>query len=58
MIESTYKPIHLHIRYQGKNLLLMNAKANPIWDYHVPPNHRLAEPNLSSANHPCAIFQA
>lgn len=35
----------------------MNAKSNLLWDYHIPPDHRLAEPNLSSANHPHAIFQ-
>lgn len=57
-IETTYKPVHLHIICQGKNLLLMNEKVNQIWDYHVPPDHRLAELNISSANHPRAIFQA
>lgn len=56
-IESTYKSIHLHISYQGNKLLLMNANANSVWDYHVPPDHRMVEPNISLANHPRAIFQ-
>jgi len=57
-MESTYKPIYLHIIYQRKNLLLMNAKANPGWDYHVPPDHRMVEPILPSTIHPHVIFQA
>lgn len=57
-LQCTYKPVHLHVRYQGKNLLLMNAKANLGWDYHVPPDHKLVDPNLSSTNHLHAIFQA
>ena len=36
----------------------MNAKSNPGWDYHIPPNGRMAETNLSSTIHHHAIFQA
>ena len=27
-INATYEPIHLHMKYQGEELLLMNAKSN------------------------------
>jgi len=57
-INTTYNPILLQIKYQGKELLLMNSKGNMVWDYHVPPDHRLAKPNLCSANHPYTMFQA
>jgi len=30
---------------------------NQRWDYQLPPDHRMAERNLSLAIHPCAIFQ-
>jgi len=36
----------------------MNAKSNLGWDYHVPPDHKMVEPILSSVIHPCAIIQA
>jgi len=51
-IKSTYKPLHLYIRYQEDNLLLMNVKSNLGWDYNVPPNLRISEPNISSSIHP------
>jgi len=28
------------------------------WDFHVPPDYRMDEPNLSSSIQPHAIFQA
>ena len=36
----------------------MNLNTNRGWDYHVPPDHRLVDPNISLANHSRAIFQA
>jgi len=40
------------------NLSLMMKNPNSGWDYYIPPNHRMVEPNLSSTIHPYAIFQA
>ena len=33
----------------------MMQNPNPGWDYHVPPDHRMDEPNLSIAILPCHI---
>jgi len=33
------------------NLSLMNTKTDWRWHYHIPLNHRLVEPSLSSTNH-------
>jgi len=59
------KPYRPHIIYQNShrntrrnNLSLMMQNPNPRWDFHFPPNHRMAKPNLSSAICPHAIFQA
>ena len=46
-MSSTYELVHFDIKSKGRELLLMNAKANQVWDFHVPPNHRLFEPNIS-----------
>lgn len=58
VIESTYKKVHLHMKTKAMNLSLMNVETNWGWDYHIQPNQRLAEPNLSSANHPLAMSQS
>ena len=57
-INATYELVHFLINYQGKELLLMNAKSNPVSDYHIPPDCILTKTSLSSANHPHAIFEA
>jgi len=46
------------MKTKAMNLSLMNVETNWGWDYHIQPNQRLAEPNLSSANHPLAMSQS
>ena len=43
---------------KGMSSSLLNIKTNLRWDFHVPRDHILAEPSLTSTNHPHAIFQA
>lgn len=45
------------MRYKGRKILLMNAKGNLGWGYHIPTDYRMDEPNLSLAIHTHAIFQ-
>ena len=47
-----------HINTRINNLSLMTQSRSSGWDFHVPPDHRMVDPNLSSPIHPCAIFQA
>ena len=62
MKSQPYKP-HIirhssHRDTSRNNLSLMMQNPNLGWDFHVPLDRRMAEPNVSSAIHPCAIFQA
>ena len=56
-----YRPHIIHQKAHRikriNNISLMMQKPNPRWDFHAPPDHIMVEPNLSSAIHPCAIFQ-
>jgi len=36
----------------------MMKNPNPGWDIHIPLDHKIDEPNISSAIHPHTIFQA
>jgi len=36
----------------------MMKNTNAGWDFHVTPDCRMGEPNISSSIHPHAIFQA
>jgi len=47
-----------HRNTRINNLSLMMQKRNLGWDFDIPPDHRMAKPNLSSAIHHHAIFQA
>ena len=47
-----------HRNTRINNLILVMQNPNPGWDYHIPPDYRMAKSNLSSAIHPRAIFQA
>jgi len=63
MKSQPYKPhiIH-HITHRNtrrNKLSLMMKNQNPGWDFHIPPDRRMAKPNLFLAIHPRAcIFQA
>ena len=46
-----------HRNTKKYHLSLMMQNPNPGWDFHIPPNHIMVGPNLSSAIHPRAIFQ-
>jgi len=52
------KQYNTHINTRRNNIIVMMQNPNPGWDYHVPPDHRMDEPNLSLSIHPRAIFQA
>lgn len=46
-----------HRNTRINNLILMMQNPNLGWDFHIPPDRRMVEPNLFSSIHPCAIFQ-
>jgi len=58
----SYRPHIIHQIYHRNTrrnyLLLMMQNSNLGWDFHVPPDHRMVKPNISSAIHPHAIFEA
>jgi len=57
-----YKPHIIHHnahRDTKRNTLSLMMKNSYLgWDFHIPLDRRMAEPNLSLAIHPHAIFQA
>ena len=56
-IPHTIRP-NSHRNTRMNNLSLTMQNLNKRWDFHVPPDRRMAKPNLSSSIHPRAIFQA
>ena len=47
-----------HRNTRRNSISLMMENPNSGWDFHVPIDRRMVEPNLSLAIHPRSIFQA
>jgi len=47
-----------HRDTRRNNLILIMKNPNLGWNFHVPPDCKMVEPNISSSIHPHAIFQA
>ena len=62
MKSKPYKPhiiqYIIHRNTRRNNLILMMQNPNLGCEFHIPPDRRIDEPNISSFIHPYVIFQA